>query len=184
MAIFDKISFPDRFVPAIWTELFNNNSSHKKILHSLKAKADAKRTFTERLADLMTKICGSFTFLALNVAWFIIWILMNTGLVPGITPFDPFPFSFLTMVVSLEAIILATFVLISQHRAGKIDDVREELHLQINMISEREITKLVELTAKLLEKNGVDLSGDKELAHILQPIHPDQLEEALKKEIA
>jgi uncharacterized membrane protein len=183
MDFFDKFFSPDKFLSSLFSDSGSGTPSHTKILKSLKAKADAKRTGTERLADFMTKTCGSFTFLLLNALWFFVWVFLNTGILKGVVPFDPYPFQFLTMVVSLEAIILAIFVLISQNRGTKIDDVREELHLQINMISEKEITKIVELLKILLEKNGVDLSGDKELQHILKPLNTNRIEKVIEDEI-
>ena len=98
-------------------------------------------------------------------------------------PFDPFPFSLLTTIVSLEAIILAIFVLISQNRTAKVDDLREETHLQINLIAEKEITKVMKMLAILLEKQGVDLSQDPELKKLLKPVSEEEIERRLEKEI-
>jgi len=156
---------------------------HTRVIRSIKAQADAKRTWVEKLADWITASFGSITFLALNVVWFFAWIFINTGQVKSIQPFDPFPFNLLTMVVSLEAIILAIFVLISQNRSLKVDDLREELHLQVNLIAEQEITKTMQLVATLLQKNGVDLSQDAELQKFLKPISEDDLEKKLEKEM-
>src|SRR3989344_6928852 len=89
----------------------NNEESRRKILKSIKAKADAKRTNMEKMADWMTSKFGSNTFLLFNVALFTAWVLINTGRIKIFVPFDPFPFSLLTTIVSLEAIILAIFVL-------------------------------------------------------------------------
>ncbi len=118
--------------------------SSRKIIKSLKAKANAKRTIFEKFADFSTSVAGSFSFLLLNLLWFLGWILINTNTisVPGIVAFDPFPFGLLTMIVSLEAIALAILVLISQNRASKIDDIREEIDLQVNVTAEQEITKI------------------------------------------
>src|SRR5687768_7524516 len=90
-----------------------NAPTSRQLIHSLKAKADAKRSQPEKVADWMTAHFGSMGFLALNVGWFLIWLVVNAGLFPGIAAFDPFPFSLLTMIVSLEAIILSVFVMIS-----------------------------------------------------------------------
>jgi uncharacterized membrane protein len=158
--------------------------SSRKIIKSLKAKANAKRTIFEKFADLSTSAAGSLTFLALNFIWFLGWILVNTNSIPGIQAFDQFPFGLLTMIVSLEAIVLAILVLISQNRAAKIDDIREEIDLQVNVTAEQEITKMLTLLTILLKKNGVDLSSDKGLAEMLKPINTDKLEKALEKEIA
>ena len=160
-----------------------SEESQKKIYHSIKARADARRTVVERLADKMTSTFGSNAFLLLNIIVFIAWILINTGEVPSIPPFDPFPYSLLTSIVSLEAIILAIFVLISQNRGSKINDLREETHLQLNLISEREVTKLIKMTALLLEKEGIDLSQDPELKRMMKPVVEEEIEKKLEKEI-
>ena len=161
----------------------NNEESRRKILKSIKAKADAKRTNMEKMADWMTSKFGSNTFLLFNVFLFISWILINTNKIDGISVFDPFPFSLLTTIVSLEAIILAIFVLISQNRTAKVDDLREETHLQLNLISEREITKLIKMTALLLEKHGIDLSEDPELKKMIRPVSEEEIQKKLEKEI-
>ena len=90
---------------------------------TMKARADEKSGFAEKLADRLTIAFGSMPFLLLNCLWFALWIVINVGLFPAIPIFDPFPFGFLTMIVSLEAIILAIIVLISQNRAARIADL-------------------------------------------------------------
>lgn len=160
-----------------------NDESRRRIFRSIKAKADSRRTGTERIADWMTSRFGSMTFLLINTILFAVWIFINTNQIKGISPFDPFPFSLLTTIVSLEAIILAIFVLISQNRSSKIDDLREETHLQINLIAEKEITKLMKMMAIVLERQGVDLSQDPELKKLLRPISEEEIEKKLEKEI-
>lgn len=155
----------------------------RHIIQSLKAKADRRRSVSEKFADWLTSRSGSIGFLALNALWFLAWIAINTGLVPGIAPFDPFPFGLLTMVVSLEAIMLAIVVLISQDRAVKVDDLREEIDLQVDIITERELTKLMEMVAMLLEKNDIDVSGDAILQEMLRPTDTGKIERALEKQI-
>lgn len=163
----------------------HHEGSHRaEVIKSLKAEADAHRKWSDRLADRITAMTGSMPFLGLNVLWFVTWIAINTGLVPGIEPFDPFPFGLLTMVVSLEAIILAIAVLISQNRAAKIDDLREEVHLQINVIAEHELTKVMEMLITLLEKQGIDVSDDPELKHMLKPTDVSKLQAMVAKQIA
>jgi uncharacterized membrane protein len=161
----------------------NNTEPQRKILRSIKAKTDAKRTTVEKLADAMTSSFGSVTFLVLNVILFLAWILINTNKIKGLSPFDPFPFNLLTNIVSLEAIILAIFVLISQNRSIKVDDLREEIHLQVNLISEKEITKIMKMMALMLERQGVDLSQDPELKKMLKPVSEEEIEKRLEKEI-
>jgi|SRR3989344_256362 len=160
-----------------------NEEPRKRIFRSFKAKADAKRTMTEKIADWMTAKSGSSGFLLFNAIVFLLWILINTGKIKFIPIFDPFPFNLLTMVVSLEAIILAVFVLITQNRTAKVDDLREETHLQINIISEKEVTKLIKMMALLLERQGIDISQDPELHKMLRPISEEEIERRLEKEI-
>ena len=83
----------------------------------LRNEAASGRTFQERMADAITGFSGSMSFVYLHALWFGLWVLLNTGWF-GIPPFDPFPYSLLTMIVSLEAIFLSTFVLISQNRTA------------------------------------------------------------------
>lgn len=155
----------------------------KKIIQSIKARSDEKRTLSEKIADGMTQTFGSIPFLILNTIWFVSWILINTNSIPGITPFDPFPFGFLTMIVSLEAIVLAIFVLISQNRAARIDDLREEVDLKIDIVTEQELTKLLQLFVLLMEKNGFILSDDKELREMIHQTNMKKIERVLEKEI-
>ncbi|MES2315208.1 MAG: DUF1003 domain-containing protein [Patescibacteria group bacterium] len=160
-----------------------NEDSRKRVYRSMKAKADAKRTVIEKIADQMTSNFGTMTFLVFNVILFIVWIVINTGQIKDVHPFDTFPFNLLTMIVSLEAIILAIFVLISQNRTAKVDDLREETHLQLNLIAEREITKIMKMVALLLEKQGIDISQDPELHKMLRPVSEAEIERRLEKEI-
>lgn len=153
----------------------------QKAIKSFKAKADAKRSFTEKFADLLTARFGTVTFLALNVIWFVTWIVINTGMT-SIEPFDPFPFGLLTMIVSLEAIVLAVIVLISQNREARISELREEIELQMSTIAEGEVTKLINLMALLLEKQGVKID-DPELQKMLKPINSNDLVKQLEREL-
>jgi uncharacterized membrane protein len=167
------------------TNLMSENglSASRKLIQSVKAKADAKRTRSERMADWLTEKFGSMTFLLLNFAWFTIWIILNTGMIAGIQPFDPFPFTFLTMIVSLEAIGLAIVVLMSQNRAAKIAELREEVDLQVDTTTEAELTKLLGMVKLLLEKQGIDFEEDEELKEMLQPTDLDKLEEVLEGQV-
>lgn len=108
----------------------------------LKSRLAFERTWVGRFADLMTRWFGSVTFLLLNFAVFLVWILWNEGML-GFEVFDPFPYSLLTMAVSLEAIALSVIVLISQNRQGHIADIREKLDFEIDVRSEEEITKML-----------------------------------------
>ncbi|HSW73544.1 MAG TPA: DUF1003 domain-containing protein [Candidatus Limnocylindria bacterium] len=170
--------------------ILNPHSSHeenidnrRRAITSYKAKADAKRTATEKFADWMTIKFGTILFLGVNAIWFFAWIVINKGWIPGIKPFDPFPFGLLTMIVSLEAIFLAIIVLISQNREARIGEVREEIELQISTIAEGEVTKIIKLLSIMLEKQGVDIEKDPELQKMLKPINSVEIEHKLEKEL-
>lgn len=149
-------------------------------VRSLKANADAKRSYAERFADWITSASGSISFLVLNVLVFAGWILANVGAIPGVAPFDPYPFGFLTMCVSLEAIVLAIIVLISQNRDARIGDVREEIDLNINRIAEAEITQIIKMLALVLEKQGIDTKDDKVLRRMLRPLSSGDIQRKIE----
>ena len=104
-----------------------------------------KRSRLERLSDRITSAAASSVSLVAHAIWFSAWIAINTGLLPVLAPFDPFPFPFLTMTTSLEAIFLALFVLASQNRLAKQSDLRANLDLQIDLLAEREMTAVLHL---------------------------------------
>jgi uncharacterized membrane protein len=103
------------------------------------------RSSAEQLSDWITRVVASGPMLLAHVVWFTTWITINAGVVPGIEPFDPFPFTFLTMTVSLEAIFLALFVIASQNHLAGLSDRRAHLDLQIDLLAEREMTAVLQL---------------------------------------
>ena len=153
-----------------------------KAIQGFQAKHYKKRTAFQKIADRIVTFSGSFAFLIINVLAFAIWILWNSKLL-GIKPFDPFPFVLLTTIVSLEAIILAIFVLISQNRQSRISDLRQEVDLQINLIAEEEITKMIHLIAGLYKAMNVNVEADPELRAMLQPTDWDEIEKRLEDEL-
>ncbi len=105
--------------------------------------ADTRST-VQRVADWIAGFSGSIPFLLINAALFLVWMVVNTNLVPGVRAFDPFPFGLLTMAVSLEAIFLSIFVLISQNRQATKDRVRSDIEYDVNLKAELEIAHLHE----------------------------------------
>ena len=113
------------------------------------------RSLEERVSDRITTFAGSMSFVYLHSAWFGVWILVNLGILAAalggaLQPFDPFPFGLLTMVVSLEAIYLSTFVMISQNRQAAIADRRAEMDYEVNVRAEAEICKILSLLEALV----------------------------------
>ena len=149
---------------------------------ALKAAHTSKRKLSERLAVAWIRFASSPVFLAFHFAWFGVWILWNTNLLP-FKPFDAFPFGLLTMIVSLEAIFLSVFVLIGQSREAAISELRDELTLQINLRIEAEVTKSLELTAGLYTRMGYRFSEDDDLREMLKVMDRDGMERELQDQI-
>lgn len=153
-----------------------------QIIESFEAKELRNRSFTVRFADRLTSFFGSITFLGINFALFIFWLLANLGKIPGVPIFDPYPFVLLITMVSLEAIILSTVVLMSQNRQSHINTIREEVDMHVNLIAEREITKILSLLLKLLEKQGVKVK-DADLAEMTKVIDTSYIERRLAEQL-
>jgi len=144
-----------------------------KIIEHMRAQAEARRSAQDRFADATTRFSGSMLFLYLHAVWFALWVVVNTGILPGIKPFDPFPFGFLTMVVSLEAIFLSTIVLISQNRQRALHEKHETPDLQIDLLAEYEITRMLGLVDKIAQKLGIDDGDHAEIMELCEPVVPD-----------
>ena len=121
-----------------------------------------QRSRLEQLSDAITKVAASAPVLIVHVLWFASWILANLSLIPGVAPFDPFPFSLLTMTVSLEAIFLSLFVLASQNRMAHQADKRANLDLQIDLLAEREMTVVLQLLQEIAAHLKVPVSVTRE----------------------
>ena len=151
---------------------------------SFEAKALKSRSFLTRFADDLTATFGSTHFLILNAIFFTVWVAININIFPIPVPaFDPFPFGLLTMIVSLEAIFLAIIVLISQNRAAKIADLREEVELQLNVRAEEEITKLLIIVDEIHDHLGLNPEDDAELTMMKKKTDLNQIEEDLAEEM-
>lgn len=126
----------------------------RHVARNINEEMEIRSTTVERIADVIAAFSGSIAFLFLNALWFTIWIGWNT--LPFLPHFDPYPFSFLTMVVSLEAIFLSIFVLVSQNRQAAKDRLRADAEYEVNLKAELEITHLHEkvdfLTEELLAR--------------------------------
>ncbi len=120
------------------------------------------RSRLEQLSDAITRIAASAAVLIAHVIWFAFWILANLSLIPGVPPFDPFPFPLLTMTVSLEAIFLSLFVLASQNRMAHQADKRANLDLQIDLLAEREMTVILQLLEEIAAHLKVPVSVTRE----------------------
>jgi len=145
----------------------------------LEKAAKNERRKSDLVAEAIAQFCGSMTFVWVHVLWFGAWILINS--VPGIGHIDPFPFTFLTLVVSLEAIFLSTFILISQNHETKITERRNHLDLQINLLSEQENTVMLSMLRAIAEKVGVEPRPDPQLDQLEQQTQPEKLAQQIKQ---
>ncbi len=143
----------------------------------LEEAAREERTSADRIAEAIANFCGSMKFVVVHAIWFSTWILLNV--IPGIRHVDPFPFTFLTLIVSLEAIFLSTFILISQNYETRISQRRSHLDLQLNMLSEQENTTMISMLQAIAAKVGADLSQDLHLQALSQQTQPEKLVEQI-----
>src|SRR3982750_3534624 len=114
-----------------------------------------QRSTTARIVDGSVDAAGTMPSFLLHVGVFAGWIVANSGLIPGARPWDPFPFILLTMFVSMEGVILALFVLMKQNRMSRRADQRDHLHLQVNLLAEKEITTMLQLQQHLMSHLGM-----------------------------
>ena len=132
------------------------------------------RTLSQRIADAIARIAGSMSFAYFNLLFFAVWIGLNVGLVP-IKAFDPFPFGMLTTIVSLEAIFLSIFVLVAQNRMQALSDRRSELGVQVSLLTEYEVTRILRLVNRLAEKLEVEECLDPELTALEKDVDAAEL---------
>ena len=160
----------------------NHDGIHKDIesnilkVVAIEKKQKDERTIGEKLSEAIALFCGSMVFVYVHIIWFGGWIIFNSVL--PYFHFDPFPYTFLTLVVSLEAIFLSTFILISQNHETQVTERRNQLDLQINMLAEQENTKMLELLQAIAEKVGVS-SKDETMVALLEPMEPAKLVEQI-----
>lgn len=143
-----------------------------------------QRTIADRIGDGIARFAGSMTFVILNAVWYVAWLGINLGLIAGFQPFDPYPFTFLTLCVSLEAIFLSTFVLMNQNRMTQLVDLRGHINLQLDLLEEQESTKVLLLLTAVVKHLGLDEQlDDKELSQLLEETRVETLVEELEQEL-
>ena len=140
----------------------------------LRLQAARARGLQDRLADAITAFSGRMVFVYAHIVWFGLWFVLNTGRF-GVPPFDPFPYGLLTMVVSLEAIFLATFVLISQNRLSAEAEHRADLDLHIGLLTEHELTRVLQMLDIMQDKMGIKNHADSELADLEMETRPEDV---------
>lgn len=153
-----------------------------RAVQSIKAHRAHERSRMDRVAERLTRVAASTPFLIANAIWFLAWIIWNAGIL-GNAPFDPFPYGLLTLIVSLEAIILAIFVLMTQAREAETAELRQEIILQVLLRTEEEVTKSLQLSAGLYARLGHELADDEALREMIRPLDAQEIERQLLEDI-
>lgn len=143
-------------------------------LGRLRQQTARQRPLQVYLADAITSFSGRMLFIYLHILWFGGWIVVNAGWGP-LHPFDPFPYGLLTMIVSLEAIFLATFVLISQNRLSEEAERRADLHLHIGLLTEHEVTRVLQMLDAVQQHMGIANDTASELAQLEVETKPEDV---------
>ena len=144
------------------------NSAQRTTVENIEAvirleEEDEKRiSLTDRISQTIGSFAGTIQFVLAQIAFVVGWISANAGVVPGLEGFDPYPFSLLSVVLSLEAVLLTSFVLIRQNRMSMRADHRSHLDLQINLLSEKEVTKVLQILQRITLHLGMDEAVDAE----------------------
>ena len=121
-----------------------------------------RRTPTERASDLIMKVVANIGFLLAQLILILVWCLLNLHAIPGLRAFDPFPFGVLALVVSSESVFLTVFVLISQSRLTRQAERRSHIDLQVGMLSEQELTTILQMLQKLCQHVGMNVDSSKQ----------------------
>jgi uncharacterized membrane protein len=159
------------------------NSSLRRNIEALRrrrAEEDARASVEQRLASAITRFTGSMNFVSVHVLIYGFWIIANLGWVPNVRPWDS-TFVVLAMVASVEAIFLSTFILITQNRMAATADRRAELDLQVSLLAEAEITKLVELVSEIANRMDVPTEEQEELQEMKRMVAPEAVLDAIEE---
>jgi uncharacterized membrane protein len=155
---------------------------HRNIgaLLEMRQRHEAQKSREDRIADRITAFAGSMRFVYFHAALLAVWIVLNLGIVSGLRPFDPYPFVMLATLASIEAIFLSTFVLVSQTRMSEEADRRADLDLQISLLAEHEITRLIRMVDAVSRRLDVDREAPGDLEELKQEVPPEVLLEEIE----
>ena len=157
------------------------SQSHIDSIVRQEEEALERRSSSERLADAVGGFAGSLFFVVLHLALVIAWLLVNSGKIPGARPFDPYPFSLLGVIVAVEAVILSSFILMRQNRMMRRGERRDHLNLQVDLLAEKEITKLLQMVHAICEQMGLqNIMADKEIGELSQTTSIESLSQTLE----
>src|SRR3954452_15034245 len=150
-----------------------------KALLNRRKEEEQQMTIEEKIADNITRFTGSMLFVYIHLILFAVWIFWNLGWL-GLKPFDP-SFVVLAMFASVEAIFLSTFVLISQNRMNAQADKRADLDLQVSLLAEHEITRLITLVTAIAKKMDIEDAYNPEIEELSKDVHPEKVLDTMEK---
>jgi uncharacterized membrane protein len=140
-----------------------------------------RRSRSERFADDVGLFAGSLTFVVLHLVLLIAWLLVNNRVIRGVRPFDPYPYSLLAMIVAVEAVILSSFILMRQNRMMRRGERRDHLNLQVDLLAEKEITKVLQMVRAICGHLGLqDIMADKEIHDLSRTTSIESLSKTLE----
>jgi uncharacterized membrane protein len=143
-----------------------------------------KRSRADKVGDLVAGFAGNYAFVLIHLGIFAIWIFINTVDLKGIPHFDPTPFAMLDTIVALEAILLASFILMRQSGLARRADERDHLTLQILLLTEREVSTLIRMNRQIAEHIGLgSLSADEEIQEMAEPTPIDNVAQIIQENL-
>jgi uncharacterized membrane protein len=153
-----------------------------RAVRDLEAEVARRRTRADRITDAVSRFTGSFRFLFVQTAVLLVWIGANLVLARSDRAFDPFPFEFLNFLVGAEAILLSTFVLMTQNRQNREAEQWEHIQLQVALLAEQEATKMLQMLRAICRHLGLErAAGDPELSQMIATTHVEELARELEK---
>ena len=157
------------------------SQSHIDSIVRQEEEALERRPSSERLADAVGVFAGSLLFVVLHLGLVIVWLVVNSGEIPGIRPFDPHPFSLLGVIVAVEAVIFSSFILMRQNRMMRRGERRDHLNLQVDLLAEKEITKVLQMVCAICGHMGLqNIMADKEIRELSQTTSIESLSQTLE----
>ena len=157
------------------------SESHINSIVRQEEEALEQRSSSERLADAIGGFAGSLPFIAVHLVFLLAWLLVNDGEIPWARPFDPYPFSLLGVIVAVEAVILSSFILMRQNRMMRRGERRDHLNLQVDLLAEKEITKVLQMVRAICGHLGLqDIMADAEIRELSQNTSIESLSQTLK----
>src|ERR1700674_4335685 len=163
------------------SENSRQSQSHIDSIVRQEEEALERRSSSERLADSVGVFAGSLPFVVLHLVLVIAWLLVNSGQISRIRPFDPWPFSLLGVIVAVEAVILSSFILMRQKRMMRRGERRDHLNLQVDLLAEKEITKLLQMVRAICGQMGLqNITTDKDIRELSQNTSIESLSRSLE----